>query len=250
MILVNIPYGESLARYKTNMEYAESKGLPYYDFNEESLFNEIGYNAVEDLLEHPNYKGAEKISLFLGDKLSTEYGIESKFDESYNISREVYNHKVENILLTQENDPYRYLDMINNDRYTIFVFAPISYSEYISEDFMNKINNLGFVSNLIGVPEGTHYCAIKDAGDVIEGFTSDNIKFSNSIRNGSVVYNIDINTEMMWDRFHRYSMVIGGEECGNNNPGISFVIYDNDFKYIADKVNINTASENLDVTHY
>src|SRR5699024_10163843 len=66
VILINIPCAESIERYRSTKDFADSYGVPYYDFNEASLYYEIGYNASEDLLSHPNYHGAEKISLYIG----------------------------------------------------------------------------------------------------------------------------------------------------------------------------------------
>lgn len=83
LILVKIPCGEPAGRYRSNKEYADAHNLPYYDFNEVRLYNEIGYNSAENLLSHPNYLGAEKVSNYLGNLLLNEYEIEPRKDASY-----------------------------------------------------------------------------------------------------------------------------------------------------------------------
>lgn len=108
LILTNIPCRESIERYKATKEYADSHGLPYYDFSEEILYNEIDYNASENLIGHPNYLGAEKVSLYVGNLLAYKYGIPSREDKSYDLSRELYEHKIGNISLKTTTDAYQY----------------------------------------------------------------------------------------------------------------------------------------------
>lgn len=124
VILINIPCAESIERYRSTKDFADSYGVPYYDFNEASLYYEIGYDASEDLLSHPNYRGAEKISLYIGKLLSEEYGIAPREDTSYDASRQLYQHKLENLHLATVTDIYQYLPLLNQDRYSVFILPP------------------------------------------------------------------------------------------------------------------------------
>lgn len=249
LIFVNIPCRESIDRHKTTKEYAEAHEIPFYDFEEASLYNEINYDAVENLIDHPNYLGAEKITMYLGEVLSTKYNISSRNDSSFDASRELYNHKIYNIKLKEETDAAKYLEMIDNDSYSIFIFAPKSVGG-ISESLMWKIINLGFETNLMGYPDGTHYCAIKDSEQIFELLTIDDLNISNSIRNGSVIYKFYIDTKTMHPNGHYYTLTINGVDCGNENLGINFVIYDNEIKAVIDRANIDTTSEEMTLTHY
>ena len=109
LIMANIPYGEPKQRYKSTKEYAVSHGIPYYDFNEEKLYHEINYSVSENLYGHPNYLGAEKISMYMGNLLVNEYGIQKREDSSYEATRELFQHKVENINLKDTTDIHKYI---------------------------------------------------------------------------------------------------------------------------------------------
>jgi len=250
LVLVNIPCAETVGKYKVTKEYADSKGLPYYDFNEETLYYEIGYNASENLLSHPNYLGAAKVSNYLGNLLVTEYGILPKDDPSYDISRELYEHRIENIKLTSTTDIYEYLDLLNNDKYSVFVFGPIAYSSFINDEIMNRLTTLGFTTDLRGIPDGTHYCAIKDASSITEKLTDEDFNFSGSIREGLTTYSYTINTTNMLQRYKTYNMTINGVQCGNQKLGLDIVVYDNELKTIIDKINFNTTVEGHTASRY
>lgn len=250
LILTNIPCGESIERYKSTRDYAAAHGLPYYDFNEMTLYNAIHYNDGEDLLSHPNYRGAEKISLYLGSLLATEYGVPSREDASYDQSRAVYNHALANIDLTLTTDPCDYLDKLGRDGYTLFLFAPKSYSAYMSDAIMERLFALGFQADLRSVSEGNHYCAVRDAGQITEQIDWQDFSFSGSVRDGLTPYSFCIDTSIMVPSGQTFSMLIGGTECGNQSDGLDIAVYDTELKTIIDRVNINTNDPALPLTHY
>jgi hypothetical protein len=73
LILVNVPYiGGTPGRARTLQEYAESRSIEYYDFNEETLYRSIGYDFPNDQADatHPNIHGASKLSAFIGTLLA------------------------------------------------------------------------------------------------------------------------------------------------------------------------------------
>ena len=128
--------------------------------------------------------------------------------------------------------------------------APKSYGKYMNDEILSRMKKLGLSPNLKGTEDGTHNCAVKDNNYVIEKLTKDNIIFSGSIRNGAVIYKLNVNTDAINERGHAYSMVIDGKQCGNQYDGINIVVYDNDLKCIIDKININTNSEELKMQTY
>ena len=248
VILINIPCAESIERYRSTKDFADSYGVPYYDFNEASLYYEIGYNASEDLLSHPNYHGAEKISLYIGKLLSEEYGIAPREDASYDASRQLYQHKLENLHLAATTDIYQYLPLLSQDRHSIFIFAPTAFSACIDENLMNTLFSLGFATELREVRDGTHYCAVKDSSSTIEQLTEEDLQFSGAIRNGLTSYSFVVDTANMTSK--TYKMTIDGADCSGIRTGLNFVIYDNEQKSIIDRVNFDTTSEELTATRY
>lgn len=250
LILTNIPCDSSPERYAATHAYADAHGLPYYDFNEASLYDAIGYDATTDLLSHPNYHGAEKVSRYLGGILAGEYGIAPRTDTSFDKSRAVYDHAVANITLTEVTDAYAYLDHLHNDAYTVFVFAPKAFSACIDEELMNRLFALGFTTELREIPDSYHYCAVNGPDGLTEQITTDDLAFSGSIRGGLTPYHFVIDTTIMVPEGQTFSLTVDGTECGSSAPGLNLVIYDADTKSIVERVNINTTDPALPLTRY
>lgn len=249
LIFVKIPSAESIERYKATKECADRYGVPFYDFNEEARYKEIGYSA-NDLYGHPNYIGAEKITRFMGELLLNTYHIGSREDSSYLKSGAYYENRIKNIKLTETSEIRDYLGMINDDRYTVFLFAPLQYSTYIDDALMEQIRGLGFKTDLQNQDEDRHYCAVKDADGIIEKCTNEDFSFSGSVRGGKTIYKFAINTANMMESFQTFSMVIDGTECGERANGLNIVVYDNEQRAIIDKVKVDTTAEGCPMTHY
>ena len=250
LILTNIPCAEPIGRYVATKQYADAHGVPYYDFNEETYYQAIGYDPAQDLLSHPSYFGAEKITNFFGKLLTEEYGIEPREDASFIKSGENYQHQLKNVQLQYTSDSIEFLDLLQDDRYTLFVFAPTAYSAYLNDDIMDRLFALGFTTELRDVSDGWHYCAVKDGDTVTEQITNQDLAFSGAFRNGLSNYSFCVDTSIMIPESQTYSMQIDGTECGRRADGIQIVVYDNDLKTIVTKVTINTNDQEVPMTHY
>lgn len=248
VILINIPCAESIQRYRSTRDFAAECGVPFYDFNEATLYNAIGYNAAEDLLSHPNYHGAEKISLYLGNLLAEEYGIAPRQDSSYDVTRLVYQHELENLQLQKTLELEDYLAQLNQERYSIFLFAPTAFSACLDDDTMNALFALGFSTELRGVRDGTHYCAVRDSAGTTERLTEEDLQFTGSIRGGLTTYAFTVDTSQMTNKI--YQLTVDGIVCSNIPTGLTIVVYDNEFKEIVDRVNFDTTTEDHTATHY
>lgn len=248
LILTNIPCAEPIGRYRATRDYAAAHNLPYYDFNEASIYKAVNYYAPQDLLSHPSYMGAEKITKYLGDKLANQYKISPREDPSFEKSGETYQHKLENIQLSNTTEVTKYLDLLQKDRYSVFLFAPTSYSKALNSEIMERLFALGFTTELRDMPDGYHYCAVKDGTKVREELTEQDLNLSGSIRDGKTIYRFCIDTSLMIPDSHTYSLTIDGTECGNRNEGINIIVYDNEQKAIIDSVNVNTNDPAFTVT--
>lgn len=249
LILTNIPSCESIQCYKTIKTFADENGIRYYDFNEKKLYDLIGYNSKENKYSHLNYLGAEKVSLYLGQVLKNECKIDPRNDSSYDLSRAVYEHRLKNIKLEETTDAHEYLRMLNDANYSLFAFGPVNLGDNTDNELVDLWRDLGFSEDIGSIPVRTHYCAVK-TNEITEKTDSDDLHLSGSIRNGRVTYSFTVDTSVMLPDFHKYSMCIDGTECGNQMPGLDIVVYDNDYKMIIDKVNINTTTPENTLTRY
>lgn len=250
LILVSIPCSESVGKYKALKEYAKEHGLFFCDFNEEELYHKIDYHAAEDLLSHPNYIGAEKISSYLGGLFLTEYGVAPRDDASFDVSRKNYIHQVENLILGETDDICDYLDRLNCEDYSIFIYAPNGYDSYINDDTAKQLNKLGFQTELRGTGAGTHFFAVKDGNKITEKLTSDDVSFSGSIRNGTVLYHFCMDSSYVLPENYIFSLKIDGEECVNSASGLHIIVYDNENKNIIDKICFSDGSQDKKGIHY
>ena len=248
VLLINIPCGESIQRYRSTRDFAAECGVPYYDFNEEALYNAIGYDAAQDLLSHPNYRGAEKISRYLGKLLAEDYGIAPRQDASYDASRLVYQHKMENLQLRRTEDLAAYLPLLNQERYTVFLFAPTAFSAAMDDDTMNALFALGFATELREVRDGTHYWAVKDRGQCTEQLTEEDLQHTGAVRGGLTPYAVTVDTANMTSKTYR--LTVDGSDCSGLTTGLNIVVYDNEFKQIVDRVNFDTTTPEHTATHY
>lgn len=249
LVFVKIPSKESIERYKATKECAEQYGVAFYDFNEETQYKEIGYSA-EDLYGHPNYNGAAKITRYLGKVLLNDYGVKPREDSSYEKSGEYYKKRIKNIKLKETTDFREYLKMVNDDRYSVFLFAPLRYSDYIDDDLMELLHELGFKTELNKQDDDSRYYAVKDGGGVIEKLTDDDFSFSGSIRGGKTIYSFTVDTKIMLNSFQTFSMIVDGTEYGERSNGLNIVVYDNEQMAVIDKVKVDTLTKDCAMTHY
>ena len=199
---------------------------------------------------HPNYNGAAKITRYLGKVLLNDYGVKPREDSSYEKSGEYYKKRIKNIKLKETTDFREYLKMVNDDRYSVFLFAPLRYSDYIDDDLMELLHELGFKTELNKQDDDSRYYAVKDGGGVIEKLTDDDFSFSGSIRGGKTIYSFTVDTKIMLNSFQTFSMIVDGTEYGERSNGLNIVVYDNEQMAVIDKVKVDTLTKDCAMTHY
>lgn len=99
LILIKTPRGNgsfSEAEHKGIQMLADQHGLDFIDFNEKTLFDQIGFHPETDYMDvsHVNYYGAVKITEYLSEYLSEEFNFENKKEvpgyEQWNTDLEAY----------------------------------------------------------------------------------------------------------------------------------------------------------------
>lgn len=130
--------------------YAEENGLRYYDFNEKSLYEEVGYEIVNDNREdqHANIWGAEKMTQYLGKVLAEECGISSKKDEQWESTSEYYAAQVKDCELPYVEDIAVYLELLKDERYTIFIAFRDDAAVMLNEQVYKGLRSLGIGTEL------------------------------------------------------------------------------------------------------
>ncbi len=249
LILVKIPSGESKEKHKATKDYAEAHGLSFYDFNEVNLYNEIGYNVETDKYNHPSYLGAEKISKYIGSLLLNQYGITPQEDSSFLKSGQVYMHAIKNIQLNEIDNAVEYVDAITDSNYDLFVFIPDNVGENLDEAFIERWTKLGFTSSIDKATNGVMYCAVK-TDQVEERMSNDSFHLEGLTSNKAASYQLAVDASNMLQHDYSFLMTIDNVECANYKKGINIVVYDNDYRKIVDKVNIDTTVPEMTLSRY
>lgn len=103
LVLLKTPRGNGSfneASHNGIQQLADRHQLTFIDFNEKSLFDEIQFDPSNDYLDvsHVNYYGAEKITHYLADYLSSTYSLDDRRSspgyESWNADLEYYRTQI------------------------------------------------------------------------------------------------------------------------------------------------------------
>ena len=140
-----------------------------------------------------------------------------------------------NFLIANENKLLKYLELINQERYSVFISVKDEATKSLNDDLINSFKKLGFTFNLKEKYRYS-YLAIKHMGKVTESLDK-KILESNGNINDNCTYSV---ISAGYDCGNKSSIIINGHEYSKNKRGINIVIYDNDLNKIIDQVCFDT----------
>lgn len=244
LILVNTPYGNgTVERYNTMMQYAQENQLLYLDFNEEGLYNEISYNYEIDNEDeaHCNIWGAKKMLDYVGKILLNEYGIRAREDAQWENTREYYESIVKDCELTRVTDINRYLEMIDDSRYSVFIAIKDEGTNALTEEIFARLYQLGLTAPLEGQKRCSYY-AVLDKGNNQEEIGYEKLKNTGSIRNGAAYYKI---VSAGKEAGNTCSIMLNNKEYAVGKRGMNIVVYNNETQKVIDSVCFDTYEEKI-----
>lgn len=170
VVLVKVPKN-SWSRSKSLgvKKLAREHGLPFLDFNESSLMKEIGFNPLRDMrdADHPNLRGAEKVSAYLGDYLKENYDLKDYREESYNpVDMDLYYEDREDCYLKMSTGIREYLENLDNDRYGVIIQMTDDISADWNEVFQKRYEALGLQTDISQLG-GKNYVAVLEHGKCV-----------------------------------------------------------------------------------
>ncbi|RHR08887.1 hypothetical protein DWX58_08135 [Pseudoflavonifractor sp. AF19-9AC] len=239
--------------YKTISAWAAQNGIPYIDFNLPSMVEEIQLDYTTDLYEfnHTTFKGAEKVSAYLGEYLWEHYNLpDRRGDREYqdlDQLLEAYNRKKQNKELWYAQNLTDYLSEIqaNQDGYTVILSVKDEATKAFDAQLQNQLCEMGFQSQLTGQDaygksflgiwqDGTVvYEALAGEGDHPDG---DALEFRGTLPDGVNYYVKSAG----YSAGNTSSIVINGEEKSVNSRGLNIVVYDSQFGEVVDSVCFDT----------
>ena len=135
-------------------DYAAAHHLPFYDFNCEDIYTAIGYDIGSDNLDsgHPNILGTAKITTYLGERLTQDFGMKATSDPQWEETKPYRELVLEDYALISAYTLPEYLEAADKDRYTIYFTSDGGFEP--SQESKNKLAEMG-----ITWPENGVICA-------------------------------------------------------------------------------------------
>ncbi|MCD8250002.1 MAG: hypothetical protein LUC60_09175 [Lachnospiraceae bacterium] len=240
LILVKTPStAASVEKYNYLAQYADSRDIEYVDYNAQSVYEETGYEFASDNHDggHLNVWGAKKVTDYIGNVLVEEYGFTAHQDSQWEKSDAYYETVMQDCELTKVTDIYQYLELLDNDRYTIFMAVKDDVSDALDAQLLELMCSLGLSASLENLYQGSYYAVI-DGDQVWEEAGYETLTCKGSIRNGAELY--EITSEGMIAG-NSCSILIDETEYAKGKRGLNIVVYCNDSKKVIDSVCFDTS---------
>lgn len=239
LILVNVPYQESTkSHYYAVKAYADEKEIPYYDFCAAPLYQEIDYNFQLDNQDavHSNLSGAKKLTNYMGQILSEEYGIGSHEDIQWEESRDYYAGICKDFELLNTVDIYEYFERLKDKRYAVFMAASDDASTGLNDKMSELFSYLGLAGTVRDHFRSSYYAIISDQ-ELIEKVDEGKLKVSGVFRDGRSTYEISSGG---YDSGSDCSIKIDQEEYAKNRRGLNIVVYNLQTQTVMDSICFDT----------
>ena len=201
-------------------DYASSHGIPFYDFNSAEIYRAIDYDINTENLDtgHPNVLGAAKITTWLGDQLTGQYGLTGKEDAQWVISRPYTSVVAENFAVYSANTLEEYLKVAQKDHYTIFLTIDKEYEA--SPESLAELEKLG-----IEWAPGQSVCACID-------YPSGSVRQEEVFLEGT--YDEELFKYSLSLEKSRASIILNRKQRVTNDKHLHICVFDNVFRHLVD----------------
>ena len=272
LVLIKLPKYWPDFRHDIANQLAKELNVPFIDFNDADLAEEISLYFPFDYMEtlHPNIRGARKFTRYLGRYLKEHYTLEdvrkNPFYDYIKEQSEQYNNMVEDSKLSAISDLSSYLSSIDNNRYTVFVSVAGDASACYTDEIKEQMKLLGF-SKFDTLRHEQAYVAIRSEGKVlleeksfsrkgrilVDGHIEDEKCFISNVYNETldeddyVIGTPDGKDPVLLFGGGFFSMksesknagetvstVINSKEYSDNRHGLNIVVYDNITRLVVD----------------
>ena len=230
-------------RHDAAAEWAANNSVPFIDFNDNAVLQEMGFNYgggdmddIEELMAHPNPSGARKLSVYLADYIVKNQYASGVQDEQWEKSKTFNEDMYKDFELATTTDLAEYLKKLNDDRYTVVISAKDKAGLYMSSQADQALKELGLENSLQG-DKSLSYLAVIDRGKVInEQRSDDSVSYSGSVRDGY----IRLKASSPGYSGKKASIRFDGNETSYNRSGLNIVVYSSERRCVMDSVNFDT----------
>lgn len=221
-------------------DYASEKGCTFISFNAQEVYRQMDYQIATDNCDdgHPNIWGAVKITDYMGEVLSGQFGIAGRTEPQWEATRGDYAFITDYCNLDHMGELDSYLSALAHEQYTVVFASKDEFTESLREDTLEILRGFGLSADLAG-QDGCNYLAIISGGEVlVEELSFEQVEYKGAILDGYVpIYALSRKNE--WGDGVT-SIKIDGEEYTKNQSGLNVVVYNNQTRKIVDSVWFDT----------
>lgn len=238
--------------HNTLQVFAESIDAPLLDFNMNSLASAADINWNTDTGGHQATGGAIKVSRYIGRYLHENYTLtDARKNSKYKYLESKYREYIadlENITLVSTTEIDKYLSLLINPRYSVFIAANDEASNGLQDNTQQLLYNLGLKCQIQGHYRQA-YIAVIDGGKIITEQITEEVP-EKAVLEYSGVFSTDVKYIIKSAGYVNESgciasIIIDGKEYAINSRGLNFVVYDNQKKTVIDKITFDTFSDGL-----
>ena len=181
LLLIKLPKKWDNVQHDAVQYLANRYMLPFIDFNDGELQEEIGFSLLEDYRDryHSNIYGARKISRYLSDYLTQNYNLESvRGKKKYDFLQkeaDMFYLMYQDGWLQNINSLKGYLQALNKDRYSILIATKGEVTENLTDEEKEAMEDFGFV-NFKNLKYNHAYAGVKSRGTVIADVQSESFR--------------------------------------------------------------------------
>lgn len=224
LLLIKTPKEDwSITEHTQVQEYAEEKGLPFFDFSSLAMFEELGLDANTDFYdeEHLNLRGAQKLTAWLGNYISEHYEL-TDFRQTEGFDDLGYEAYAQDALLYTTTDIEEYLAALDSERYEVLIQYMDDAPQLYCEEIASGIKSLGLSVDLTEAV-GQKYAAWVSEGECKYEAVSEkkNLNYPDQFKDGTA-FRIFSN----FDESKVLKIRLDYEDVALTTRGLHILVYD------------------------
>ncbi|SDB54221.1 hypothetical protein SAMN02910298_02771 [Pseudobutyrivibrio sp. YE44] len=231
LVLTSMPGGVMNDSFNNTLEkYASDNGIAYYNFAAADLYSEVGAELPrESIIEHANLWGSIKLMDYLGGVFTSEYGLKSHKDLTFEESVSDYESLKYNCEIKHIENQVDYLNAINVDNYAVFITANHDSDILFSDEVKTAFSNLGLRIDMEQYPYHGYVAAIIGGEVVCEQVCAEPYGEKGTV--GNKIYSIS-NSGLNGNG----QIQLDGQNLSRTDIGTNIVVYDIRHKVVVDNV--------------
>lgn len=216
--------------------------VPYYDFNEDTYYSQIGLDSTKDYRDysHLNVYGSEKFSRFLAEQMVAWFSLGDTMapNDVWEQKAEQWTAERTEGILSNIVDLKEYLDYVNNDDFIVMVNTEGEFTKKLDDEVLDAFETLGCKKIRTAGKKASYLAVVQNGNCRFEDKRGDkNLKYETVIDGNSIrLYSAGVYTGN--DSY----CIFNDQEVSVSKTGINIEVYSVSQGKIIDAVNFNVSA--------